>query len=212
MSSSPQLHQVSFREQALAVIRHEMITGEIVPGEIYSAAALAQKLGVSNSPVREAMLALVNEGLMEAVRNRGFRVVPLSDRDRQNIYELRLMIEPRAMARLAADGKVAGSEARFAEMAAETVRCARERDLAGHLENDRRFHVGLIEFLENQYLTDIVTRLRDQTRRYSLKLLPGDQLVANSLEHASILAAVVAGEAEAAERLMTEHLAHLAQD
>ena len=57
---------------------------------------------------------------------------------------------------------------------------------------------------------DIVTRLRDQTRRYSLELLPEDQLVANSLEHASILAAVVAGETEAAERLMTGHLARLA--
>ena len=66
-----QLQQVSLRDQALAVIRRGMITGEIVPGEIYSANSLAVKLGVSNSPVRDAMLSLVNQGLMETVRNRG---------------------------------------------------------------------------------------------------------------------------------------------
>ena len=67
------LRRVSLREQALDVVRQALVSGEIKPGDIYSAAALAERLGVSNSPVREAMLTLVHEGLLEAVPNRGFR-------------------------------------------------------------------------------------------------------------------------------------------
>lgn len=64
----------SLRDKALAILRQSVVSGEIHHGELYSATALARRLGVSVSPVREAMLTLVNEGIMEPVRNRGFRV------------------------------------------------------------------------------------------------------------------------------------------
>jgi len=95
------LQQTNLRDQALEVLKLRLISGDLAPGQIYSAASLATELGVSNSPVREAMLTLVNQGLMEAVRNRGFRVVPLSEKERRNIYDLRLLVEIPSMARLA---------------------------------------------------------------------------------------------------------------
>jgi DNA-binding GntR family transcriptional regulator len=148
-----------------------MITGEIVPGEIYSANSLAVKLGVSNSPVRDAMLSLVHQGLMETVRNRGFRLVPLSDRDRANIYDLRLMLEVPAVGRLAESGLVHGNVERFEGLADTIVSSEKHGDMTGYLDNDRAFHLGLLDLLGNQQLTAIVGNLRDQTRLYGLRAL-----------------------------------------
>jgi DNA-binding GntR family transcriptional regulator len=211
--SAPQLQQVSLRDQALAVIRQGLIMGEIVPGEIYSAASLAAKLGVSNSPVREAMLTLVNQGVMETVRNRGYRVVPLSQQDIGNVYDLRLLLEVPSMGRLAGSGLAAGHEDAFAELASRIVTASKDQDMVGYLEFDRQFHLGLLDLLKNPRLTAIVENLRDQTRLLGLKeLSERGVLVTSAEEHKPILDAVVAGDSELAERLMTAHLEHIRGD
>jgi DNA-binding GntR family transcriptional regulator len=208
-----QLQQVSLRDQALAVIRQGLIMGEIVPGEIYSASSMAAKLGVSSSPVREAMLTLVNQGVMEAVRNRGFRVVPLSARDVHNVYELRVLLEVPSMGRLAASGLAAGHEDGFAKLADQITSSSQERGMVGYLEYDRQFHLGLLGLLGNPRLTAIVENLRDQTRLLGLKeLSERGVLVASAEEHGPILKAVVAGNKELTERLMTAHLEHIKGD
>lgn len=214
MTTAPSpLQTVSLREQALAFIRQSMVAGDIVPGEIYSASSFASQLGISNSPVREAMLTLVNEGLMETVRNRGFRVVPLSDKDRANIYQLRLDLEVPAMGRLAASGRLAGQEAKFTELAAEIVAAESREDMVGYLESDRQFHLGLIDLLDNSQLAAIVANLRDQTRLYGLRSLSERGLLAASAaEHQPILDAVAAQNRSLAEQLTREHLEHIQHD
>ena len=208
-----QLQQVSLRDQALAVIRRGMITGEIVPGEIYSANSLAVKLGVSNSPVRDAMLSLVNQGLMETVRNRGFRLVPLSDRDRANIYDLRVMLEVPSMGKLAESGLVDGHVKRFEDLAATIVSSEKHGDMTGYLDNDRAFHLGLLDLLGNHQLTSIVGNLRDQTRLYGLRALSeSGQLEASAREHGPILDAIRDGDSDLAEQLTTQHLRHIQGD
>jgi len=99
--SETALQRTSLREQALALLREAVITGRIADGVVYSSKALAAELGVSNGPIREAMLALVDDGLMEAVPNKGFRSVPLTPADLAEIYEMRLLLEVPAVARLA---------------------------------------------------------------------------------------------------------------
>lgn len=209
-----QLQQTNLRDQALAVLKLRLVSGDLAPGQIYSAAALAAELGVSNSPVREAMLTLVNQGLMEAVRNRGFRVVPLSARERQNNYDIRLMLEVPAMARLAGmKEKVATRKKEFSSIAASIVKAAKARDIVGYLEADRNFHIGLLGILENEQLTAIIENLRDQARQYGLKALSerGD-LVKSALEHQPILDAILAGDAAKTIELMTSHLSHHVSD
>ena len=71
----------SLREQALGIIRDAITAGELAEDRIYSAAGLAKQLGMSLSPVREAMMALVTEGTVEAVPNRGFRLVTITEAD-----------------------------------------------------------------------------------------------------------------------------------
>ncbi|MEQ3553470.1 GntR family transcriptional regulator [Pseudonocardia nematodicida] len=205
------LRRFSLRDQALSVIRQQVVTGEIVPGEIYSASTIAAQLGVSNSPVREAMLTLVNQGVMEAVRNRGFRLIPLSDKERQEIYELRVILEVPAMGRLAGLGTGFADE--FGELAEDTVASAVSGDMVRYLEADRQFHLGLLGLLGNQRLVDIVGDLRDRTRLFGVRALSATgRLEHSAREHQTLLEALHAGDAETAESVMLQHLEHIQGD
>lgn len=208
------LQQTNLRDQALAVLKLRLVSGDLAPGQIYSAASLATELGVSNSPVREAMLTLVNQGLMETVRNRGFRVIPLSDKERQNIYDLRILLEIPSMARLATmKDKVAARANEFSKIASDMVASATSGDIVGYLDADRSFHIGLLDILENEQLTSIVANLRDQTRQYGLKALSErGGLVKSAEEHQPILDALIAGDKKLTTKLMIEHLSHLVGD
>lgn len=206
------LERTSLRDQALTAIRQALITGRIVPGVVYSAASLAAELGVSNSPVREAMLALVDDGLMEAVPNRGYRAVSLTDADLAEIAQVRMLLEVPA-AGLAAEIGLGGRLGELAELAAVTEESAAEGDLARTLVADRRFHLLLVDACGNRRLTEMVARLRDQTRLYNLPALAASgALVASAAEHRPILDAIAGGDRPRAEALMRGHLAHITAD
>ena len=209
---STALRRISLREQALDVMRQALVAGEIKPGDIYSAAALAERLGVSNSPVREAMLTLVHEGLMEAVPNRGFRVVPMSDADLDEVYQLRLMVEVPAMIQLAERG-IRAERKRLTELAAEIERAAADRDVIRFLEADRAFHLELLGLLDNRRLMLIVANLRDQTRLYGLQALAQqDKLRGSAAEHRKLLAAIASGDTQRVDLLTRAHLEHTRRD
>jgi DNA-binding GntR family transcriptional regulator len=206
------IQRLSLSEQALNLIRQAMVAGEMRPGEIYSAAALATRLGVSNSPVREAMLTLVNEGLMEPVRNRGYRVVPLAEQDLREIYEIRLMLEVPAMCQLAEIGEVKELP-RFEALAGRIVSTARDKEMTAYMLADREFHLGLTAHLGNKRLVALVGNLRDQTRLFGLPLLAGSAtLVEQALEHQELLDAIEASDVERTRDIMTRHLGHIVRE
>src|ERR1700690_3769887 len=86
----------NLREQVLQHVRAEIISGQSVPGMMYSVPTLAEELGVSTTPVREALLELARNGLIEPVRNRGFRVVEPTLEDLHELFEVRELLEVRA--------------------------------------------------------------------------------------------------------------------
>jgi DNA-binding GntR family transcriptional regulator len=202
------LTPTSLREQAAQVIRASILANELQAGEIYSATVLAQRLGVSPTPVREAMLDLANGGLVEPVRNRGFRILSPDERDLDEISELRLMLEPPAMREVSAratDGQL--------EELDSVVTAIEERadaaDVAGFLVADREFHLGLLEILGNGRLVRLVAQLRDQTRLAGITELAREgNLTASAREHRDILDALRARDADRADQLMRKHLVH----
>jgi DNA-binding GntR family transcriptional regulator len=207
------IERSNLRDQALSVLRERLVSGDLVPGEIYSASALAVELGVSTSPVREAMLTLVNQGLMEIVRNRGFRVMALSERERLEISQLRMLLEVPVMVSLAGDSRVIEQQKQLSQQAREIVEAARKGDIPRYLEADRRFHLDLIALTGNQKLTDYVDYLRDRTRLFNLAALSDEgRLIDSAEEHQAILDALVAGDRDATERLMRLHLQHIEGD
>jgi DNA-binding GntR family transcriptional regulator len=209
MAVKPVARTASLRERAAIAIRAAIVTGEIRPGEIYSAPSLAQTLGVSATPVREAMVDLASDGLVEAVRNRGFRVIPLTRRDLDEIFELRLYLEVPAVVAIAHKPHLL-DEAKVRRLRALVVQleaAAEEGDLPGLIEADRRFHVELLELSENRRLVELVDRLRSYTRRYGMRTLDRASLFTVAADHERILEALLAGDAAAVQRVMEEHLA-----
>lgn len=201
------LERSNLRDQALSVIRERLVSGVLIPGEIYSALALAVELGVSTSPAREAMLTLVNEGLMEIVPNRGFRITELSEQERLEISQLRMLLEVPVMLSLAGDARVVAQHKELSRRAGEIVEVARKGNIPRYLDDDRRFHLDLIALTGNQTLTDYVDHLRDRTALSDLAALSQQGLlIASAEEHQEILDALVAGDREATERLMRQHL------
>jgi DNA-binding GntR family transcriptional regulator len=207
------LQRTSLREQALALLREALISGRIADGVVYSSKALAAELSVSNGPIREAMLALVDDGLMEAVPNKGFRAVPLTPADLAEIYEMRLLLEVPVVARLAREDLPGDRAARLTNLVDTIERTARSRDLAGNLAADRDFHLTLLAAGGNSRLVAAVARLRDQTRLHNLRTINADgRLVTSAEKHRPLLAAIMRHDERTAERLMRRHLEHIRQD
>lgn len=197
----------TLKESIESIIRRALISGEMHPGEIYSANKLATELQVSNSPVREAMMSLVNSGLLELVRNRGFRVVELTEKDKREVYELRLHVEVDAVRRIAERGVTTEQAEHISQMSQQTIDLVKA-PLVDYLEADQQFHLALVDLLGNKRWLEIVENLRDQSRvnGYYTFLEDNDHIVHSAEEHQRIAQAVINGEPELAAALMVQHL------
>lgn len=205
---TPLERPLNLRETVMEKLRTAIVTGELAEGEMVSAPALGSALGVSATPVREAMMDLAREGLVETVKNKGFRVTTVSDRELDNITEIRLLIEPATVARVV--GLI--PEAGFAELeriADECLAAAEAEDLHGYLLADRAFHSAVLDYAENPQLAELATSLRRRTRMYGLNALAkNNQLPMSAKEHHQLIERLRAGDAAGAEALMTCHIGH----
>ncbi len=199
----------SLREQVAGALRDALVAGEMRPGTVYSAPALATRFGVSATPVREAMLDLAKEGLVEAVRNKGFRVVDLSERDLGELTELRGLIEVPTVAALA-DAAHAADLDRLRPIAVQTVVAAENGDLLGYVAADLRFHLDLLGLAGNTHLVRVTRDLRHRARLYGLRARAERGLLTEpAREHLGLLDALARGDADAARRIMEHHIRHV---
>lgn len=202
------IERVSVREQVRAILHAQIQTGELEAGEIYSAVALAEALGVSATPVREALMDLANVGLVEAVRNRGFRVRTISAKDLDEIVTLRTWLEVPAMD-LIVDGATDAELEALRPLAERICDEARRKDATQFLVADGIFHTSMLELTRNPRLVKLVAELRGQTHLLGLRHLgaAGD-LESSGLEHLEIVDALVARNGALARSLMRRHLQH----
>jgi DNA-binding GntR family transcriptional regulator len=199
----------SLREQVAHALRVALITGEMRPGVVYSAPVLAAQFGVSATPVREAMLDLAKEGLVEAVRNKGFRVTELSDRDLDELTHIRALIEVPTVACLADSAREAEFD-RLIPLAEEIVSAAERGDLLAYVAADLRFHGELLALSGNVHLVEVVADLRNRARLYGLDTLRRRGGLADSArEHLRLLEALRRGDGKAAETIMGQHIEHV---
>lgn len=198
----------SLRERVSEQLRAALIAGRMAPGQVYSVPSLAEGLGVSATPVREALLDLCRDGFVQAVRNKGFRVTALSEHDLDEIYEVRVLLEIPAVRRLAIE---ADDEdlARLQPLADDTVAAAKSGDPVRHVEADRRFHLTLLGLLGNQRLVEVVGALRTQTRLFGLSQLAAhNELHTSTEEHGRLLRFLRDRNPDGAAALMHAHLRH----
>jgi DNA-binding GntR family transcriptional regulator len=202
---------LNLRQRIGDVLRASIISGAMRPGVVYSAPALAQQFGVSSTPVREALLDLVAEGLAEAVRNKGFRVTQPSDKQLDDITAVRRMLEVPAIAGLA--GQLDEAERDVVQSlypaAEKLVDLAARREMVDWVQADRRFHLELLGLAGNAALVDIVANLRARSRLTGLSTLGIDALVASAEEHVTILDLLLAGDEAGLTELMGKHIDHI---
>ncbi|WP_255637776.1 GntR family transcriptional regulator [Amycolatopsis sp. DSM 110486] len=202
--------QRNLRDQITQTLRAAVISGELRPGVVYSAPSLATQFGVSATPVREAMLDLVKEGLIDTVRNKGFRVTEPSEKDLDDLSELRALIEVPTVRRLAETGVDPAVIAELRPLATGIEHAAAAHDLIAHVATDMQFHLRLLEQAGNPHLVETVRSLRSRSRIYGLRSLADrDELVPSSHEHAELLDLIEARDADGAEALMRSHIRHV---
>jgi DNA-binding GntR family transcriptional regulator len=204
--------RVSLRQQVAHALRAAMVTGGMRPGVVYSAPALATDFGVSATPVREAMLDLAKEGLVEVVRNKGFRVTELSEQELDEITKIRALIEVPTIGEIAraCDAERAPQVEALRSVAREIEALAVKKDLIGYVEADRRFHLGLLALSGNAHLVALVGELRARSRLFGLqRLAECGQLVHSAREHEQLVELVLTRQDRAAEALMRHHIRHV---
>jgi DNA-binding GntR family transcriptional regulator len=196
----------SLRETVTQSLRAAIVSGEMPPGAVYSAPALGARFGVSPTPVREAMVDLAREGLVEAVPNKGFRVTAVSDAELDEIAALRMLIEPPTVRQVTPripDDAIAG----LRTMAQEIVDQAAAGDLIAYTEADRRFHLAVLDYSGNARLVSLVSDLRSQTRLYGLAgMISRGTLAASATEHLDLVDLIAARDARGAGALMSRHI------
>jgi DNA-binding GntR family transcriptional regulator len=209
LTVAPLADRRSLREEVANVLRAAIVAGQMRPGVVYSVPTLAERFGVSVTPVREAMLDLAKEGLVYGVRNKGFRVTELSDDDLDHITQLRALIEVPTVVELASTITGDDIEA-LRPLAQAIVDSAADGDVIGYLDADRRFHLRLLGLAGNPRLVDMIRVLRAQTRLYGLdQLVAQDRLVASAAEHFELLEALEARDAARVEAVMRRHIRHV---
>ncbi|AWE53369.1 MULTISPECIES: GntR family transcriptional regulator [Streptomyces] len=199
----------SYREKVADALRAALIAGELRPGEVYSAPGLAARFGVSATPVREAMLDLAKEGLVDTVPNKGFRVTAVSEKQLDEYKHIRALIEIPTVVELAATADPVSLEA-LRPAAREIVRAAADGDLIAYVEADTRFHLGLLALAGNAHLVEVVRDLRKRSRLYGLTaLVEAGRLLASAEEHLELLDALLTRDERAVGEVMTRHLGHV---
>lgn len=199
----------SLRATVANALRAAIVSGEMEPGRVYSAPTLCARFGVSATPVREAMLDLIKEGMATPVPNKGFRITEVSDADLDNITELRLLIEPPTVRRVVS--LIPESDfPKLRRLAQDIVDFALEGSLGQYVEADRIFHLELLAYNDNPRLVEMISQLRTQTRLLGLsRLAEGDELKDSAAEHLLLVDLIAERDAEGAESLMRRHIGHV---
>jgi len=186
---------------------HEELFGRIIRGEYTSGqrlkdTELALELGVSRTPVREALLRLEREGFLSAQKHLGFSVKGLQESEIREVYPLVRLLECSAL-----DASPPPSPAALERLAELDLELERESaDPFRRIEIDSAWHRLLIEGNGNRHLMRVLTDLKGIVFRYEYAFMKMDELVAESVkEHAAIVAALATGDRHDAARLLHAH-------
>ena len=196
----------SLVERAYRAIKRRIMNNTYSPDLQVLEQTLALQLKMSRTPVREALIRLEREGLVEIVPRRGMRVVPISPADMREIYEVITCLEARAAERLA-ERKPTRAEIQPMIDDVETMeRALAEKDLDAWAKADERFHGHLLEFCGNRRLAQMAGTIADQAHRARMVTLRMRPLpVRSNRDHRKLIEAVLAGDAKRAYKVHYGH-------
>ncbi|MFE4756776.1 GntR family transcriptional regulator [Streptomyces mirabilis] len=190
-----------------AFLRESILVGRLPPGTILSQVALGQQLGVSRTPVREALRMLQEEGLVEAEPNQRMRVACVDPAELDADYAQRILLETLALT-MTFDQFGAREKKEAKARVTAMRRAARAKDLDTWFEVHGEYH-GLLTAGASESLRRQLRALSERSVRYiriAQRFDPGSWSAAGDVEHPAILEAVVAGDRDAAVSCLAHHL------
>ncbi len=202
MSDKP----LSNTQKAVQAIRSLIFSGELAAGSNHLEVELAERFGMSRTPVREAALILEGQGLLELRQRKGVRILPVSVADMGEIYDVLTELESLAAEQAARQGYSAKDLAALEAAINDMDAAIDAGDLHGWADADDRFHAELVRLGRNSRVSAIVAMMSDQVRRVRLMTLfmrPVPQK--SNKDHRNVLEAIANGDFEAARSIHKTH-------
>lgn len=194
------------REVVFKTLRNAIVHGEFEPGERLMEVTLAKRLGVSRTPVREAMRMLELEGLVVMIPRRGAEVARITAKDLSDALEIRVALEDLAAGlackRIDDDGR-----ARLRQVCDDFRRAVNSKVIPEIVDADVAFHNAIMDVTNNQRLINMAQSLREQVYRYRVEYVKDlsyhDKLVA---EHEALMNAILDGDVDKAKEITRKHI------
>ena len=199
------------RDVVFKTLRRAIITGEFAPGERLMEITLAKRLGVSRTPVREAIRKLELEGLVVMVPRKGAHVASITEKSLREVIEVRSVLEEFA-ASLACERIDDGDIQDMTNIHEQFVKAVHTADMMKMVDGDERFHDAIFRAAKNERLLSIIANLREQFYRYRLEYIK--DMNNHSIliqEHEQLMNAIFSHDQDTARRIMKIHLHNLTE-
>lgn len=198
------------REQAYEQIKKAILSGQLRPGQVLVEEQLSQDLGLSRTPLREALVLLEREQLIEMIPYKGTFVTSLTVREARELFQVRAALEPLAI-RLAID-RIPAAE--LTALAERHLAAAAHIDFDTLVMDNRALHDLILRYADNATLRELINSFIEKIHRYQavahVQISQGD-LRAEFQEHLAILQALQARDAAVAQERLQQHLANSAR-
>ena len=196
----------SLKQIAYRALHRALISGELQPGEIYKEKELATMLGISRTPVREALLELSAKGLVKFLPRKGIQITQFNLQDLNEIFELRKALELMSIEKVAAF--ITKNDLHTLQHVLEAQRkSAEKKDFMEFLQHDRAFHTLISELTNNGRLVSNLENIRDLIHLMGAHALSAEGRLEEVIEeHEAVFEALSAADQEAARKKMDYHL------
>lgn len=194
------------REVIFNTLREAIIVGELKPGERLMEVQLADKMGVSRTPVREAIRKLELEGLVEMLPRKGAHVADLSVKDIMDVLEVRSTLD--GLASWLSATRITEDEIKeLKHVQGQFISYVERDNLQGSIKKDGEFHDIIYRSSRNDKLMQIISNLREQIQRFRVIYIKDYSSTRELIkEHAEIFEAITARDAEAARNAAQRHI------
>ncbi|HEY0248427.1 MAG TPA: GntR family transcriptional regulator [Gryllotalpicola sp.] len=194
-------------DRAYDDVKSRILSGELAGGDLISEGEVADRIGISRTPVREAFLRLQAEGLMKLYPKRGAMITPIARSEARDVIEARELLETHAVRHATASPD---RTARLVAALRENVELQKDQaaahDLAAYAVSDAAFHATIIDAGDNALLTQFYSTLRDRQVRMVATSVPGEVTEDVIAAHVTLIEAIAARDAARFETLLKEHL------
>ena len=196
----------NLKEQVFDELKNRILYAKLAPGVKISDNEVARELGISRTPVREALVRLAGQGLVEELPNRGFRVRVLTLGEVEDLYIMREALEVLAV-KLAIQNMDSEKERTLGQLLKRYVPIVNTQDFVKHIQLDHQFHYQIVSYSNNACLTQTFRNIQDQVRivrHYEHLRSDSYQKVYNG--HQQIFNFMVKGETARAKSAMSRHI------